>query len=71
MFVIDNNCGLKNESELRIIILFVGRNEKERVVPQGCPETFLKANKKGCLDNIKNVKSPEISGLLIGADSGT
>ena len=71
MFVIDNDCGLKNESELRIIILFVGRNEKERAVPQGCPETFLKANKKGCLDNIKNVKNPEISGLLIGADSGT
>ena len=71
MFVIDNDCGLKNESELRIIILFVGRNEKERAVPQGCPETFFKANKKGCLDNIKNVKSPEISGLLIGADSGT
>ena len=70
--MIDNDCGLKNESELRIIILFVGRNKTEiRRCPKGVPETFFKANKKGCLDNIKNVKSPEISGLLIGADSGT
>lgn len=41
LFMIDNDCGLKNATDLRIMISFVGRNEKERAVPQGCPRNIF------------------------------
>lgn len=47
LLMIDNDCGLKNVFDLRIMISFVGRNETKMAVPHWCPETFLKANGKG------------------------